>query len=66
MPQNLDKLKIHVQGACESVYMTELCSVFNETDYHYDMSRIVNKAQATIQQVTIQTMRLVFHALQIS
>lgn len=66
VPQNLDKLKIHVHGATESFYMTVLCTVLNETDYHHDVCRIVDKAHAASQQVTIQTMRFALHALQIS
>ena len=66
MPQNLDKLEIHVHGACESVYMTVLCSLWNETDYHFDACRIVDKAHPAIQQVTIRVNRLALHALQIS
>ena len=37
-----------VHGACESFYMTVLCSAWNETDYHCDVCRIVDKAHAAI------------------
>jgi hypothetical protein len=40
MPQNLHEYKIHIQDMCESVYMQMLSSVWNETDYRFDMRRI--------------------------
>jgi hypothetical protein len=63
VPQNVDKLEIHVHGATESFYMTVLCSVWNRLII---IVMCVELLIRLVLQEAIQTMRLALHALQIS